>query len=452
MRRWDFFVAALVVAAFVAFVCVSTGCAASRDPLMARVFEAPNVIHVCVRPPNVPKNQASWAVTASGGPLTAPSEVDIARRNGLAVYVFDPNAPPRSAKLLPIPHHRLECPAPPKPRVVVAKVKEGEEKKEESKRPEPSKPKPRPIAKRSEWCPEAGQARRGGTGSRTCTRVVVRARTEPVVVVESPREVEPSRRCQDPGQTRRRGGTGSRNCTKVLVEDRMEPVVVAANRPPPVEPPVPKDPSEVEPGDVWQYETWRQTPEETARLERAYECIKGFCHSRHKNFQPNGGKKPAGKHDGQSLSTGSGGGASAPKTTVRTRTRPFGKPKGAKPKGGAGSGGAASAPKTSGDSGAGPYSHLEDHSSVGPGKDYTKAQKRRFLSENEARNGGALKDDRTGEPLVRPQKHQKGVSPPENEAHVDHRQPRSKGGPNSAANAEVRSRLNNLQKGSKTDP
>ncbi|MRG91985.1 hypothetical protein [Polyangium spumosum] len=337
MRRGDFFVAALVVAAFVAFLCVLTGCAASRDPLMARVFEAPNVIHVCVRPPNVPKNQASWAVTASGDPLTAPSEVDIARRNGLAVYVFDPNAPPRSAKLLPIPHHRLECPAPPKPRVVMAKVEgEGEKKKEETKKVEPSKPKPRPMAKRIEWCPEAGHTRRrGDTGSRTCTRVVVRARTEPVVVVESPRDVEPSRRCQDPGQTRRRRGSGSRICTKVLVEDRMEPVVVAENRPLPVEPPVPKDPSEVEPGDVWQYETWRQTPEETTRLERAYECIKGFCHSRHKNFQPKAGKKPAGTHNGQSLSTGSDGGASAPKTTVKTRTRPFGKPKGAKPKGGA---------------------------------------------------------------------------------------------------------------------
>ncbi|MRG93552.1 hypothetical protein [Polyangium spumosum] len=296
MRRGDFFVATLVVAAFVAFLCVLTGCAPSRDPMMARVFEAPNVIHVCVRPPNVPKNQASWAVTASGDPLTAPSEVDLARRNGLAVYVFDPNAPPRSAKLLPIPHHRLECPAPPKPRVVVAKVEgEGEKKKEETKKAEPSKPKPRPIAKRIERCPEAGQARR-------------------------------------------RGGTGSRTCTRVLIKRPSPEPVVAENQPPPgprpVEPPLPKHPSEINPGEVWVYEkTWRLPPEDVALLDRAYECAQGVCHARHKNFAPNAGK-PAGKHNGQSLSTASGsvGGAKIPRpvrtTTVKTRTKTVGKPNG----------------------------------------------------------------------------------------------------------------------------
>ncbi|MRG97255.1 HNH endonuclease signature motif containing protein [Polyangium spumosum] len=291
MRRGDFFVAALVVAAFVAFLCVLPGCAASRDPIMARVFEAPNVIHVCVRPPNVPKNQASWAVTASGGPLTAPSEVDIARRNGLAVYVFDPNAPPRSAKLLPIPHHRLECPAPPKPRVVVAKVEgEGEKKKEETKKAEPSKSKPRPIAKRFERCPEAGQVRR-------------------------------------------RGGTGSRPCTRVLVKRPSPEPVVAENQPPP---PGPKDPREMGPGEVQTFDwddAWRLPPEDATLLDRAYECAHGVCHARHKNFAPNAGK-PAGKHNGQSLATASGsvGGAKIPRpvrtTTVKTRTKTVAKPKG----------------------------------------------------------------------------------------------------------------------------
>jgi hypothetical protein len=97
----------------------------------------------------------------------------------------------------------------------------------------------------------------------------------------------------------------------------------------------------------------------------------------------------------------------------------------------------------------GPYSHLEDHPSAGPGKDFTRSQKRRILSENESRNGGALRDDKTGEPLVRPSKHEKGVRPPDNEAHVDHVTPKSKGGPNTFENAEVRSRAGNLSKGDK---
>lgn len=79
----------------------------------------------------------------------------------------------------------------------------------------------------------------------------------------------------------------------------------------------------------------------------------------------------------------------------------------------------------------GPYSHLDDHPSVAPGKDFTPSQKRRILGENEARNGGVLRDDKTGEALVRPQKHEEGARPPDSEAHVDHVTPKSKGGENS---------------------
>ena len=94
----------------------------------------------------------------------------------------------------------------------------------------------------------------------------------------------------------------------------------------------------------------------------------------------------------------------------------------------------------------GPYSHLPDHSSVGPGKNFTQSQKKKFLAENERANNGSLKDDVTGEVLVRPQKHTKGVRPPDNEAHIDHVDPKSKGGANSSSNAQVRSRKNNLEK------
>ena len=74
------------------------------------------------------------------------------------------------------------------------------------------------------------------------------------------------------------------------------------------------------------------------------------------------------------------------------------------------------------------------------------SQKQKILEANEANNGGILRNDRTGEPLVRGQQSKKGVTPPSNEAHVDHVYPKSEGGPNTYCNAEVRSRENNLRK------
>lgn len=99
----------------------------------------------------------------------------------------------------------------------------------------------------------------------------------------------------------------------------------------------------------------------------------------------------------------------------------------------------------------GPYSHLEDHPSVGPGKDFTDSQKKKILAENKKRNGGTIRDDRTGEKLVKPKQHKAGVSPPSNEAQIDHVDPRSKGGSNSFSNAEVRSRANNIAKSDKVE-
>jgi hypothetical protein len=99
----------------------------------------------------------------------------------------------------------------------------------------------------------------------------------------------------------------------------------------------------------------------------------------------------------------------------------------------------------------GPYGHLPDHPSVDTGKPFTKTQKEKILAENEARNGGQLRDDVTGEPLVRPQQHTRGVTPPDNEAQIDHVYPRSQGGPNTNSNAEVRARIHNLKKGDKIE-
>jgi hypothetical protein len=83
------------------------------------------------------------------------------------------------------------------------------------------------------------------------------------------------------------------------------------------------------------------------------------------------------------------------------------------------------------------------------GKAFTKAQKRDILAANRAKNNGVLRSDLSGKELVKAQQHQKGVSPPRNEAHVDHIKAKSKGGTNSPSNAQVLSREENLSKSNK---
>lgn len=97
----------------------------------------------------------------------------------------------------------------------------------------------------------------------------------------------------------------------------------------------------------------------------------------------------------------------------------------------------------------GPYANIPDGKTVAAGKDFTAAQKRKIYEENMSRNGGVLRDDVTGEVLVWPTKSRSGVTPPTNEAQVDHIFPRSpldpqaEPGSNSFSNAQVRSRANN---------
>jgi len=95
----------------------------------------------------------------------------------------------------------------------------------------------------------------------------------------------------------------------------------------------------------------------------------------------------------------------------------------------------------------GPYAHLVDPPHVAAGRDFTRAQRRNILEENMRRNGGVLRSDLSGEILVIPQQHQPGVTPPWNEAHIDHIIPKSRGGTNSYSNAQVLSRAENLSKG-----
>jgi RHS repeat-associated protein len=103
----------------------------------------------------------------------------------------------------------------------------------------------------------------------------------------------------------------------------------------------------------------------------------------------------------------------------------------------------------------GPYSHLEDPPNVGPDKPFDAKQKENIYEENRKRNGGILRDDDTGEPLEKPQKSRRGVTPPPNEAQIDHINPRKPADPNvppgtnSYKNAKVISRKRNRAKSNK---
>jgi hypothetical protein len=101
---------------------------------------------------------------------------------------------------------------------------------------------------------------------------------------------------------------------------------------------------------------------------------------------------------------------------------------------------------------ASPYDHLPAPRHVEPGKKVTPMQKREMHAENRRRNGGALRDDETGELLSTPKQSTTGVTPPSNEAHIDHVVPKSTGGTNGYPNLRVISRQRNLEKGSKVKP
>ena len=94
----------------------------------------------------------------------------------------------------------------------------------------------------------------------------------------------------------------------------------------------------------------------------------------------------------------------------------------------------------------GPYGHLPAPRSVAPGKPPTAAQKKQIRAENMKANNGKLVDDYTGEELVPPLKSTKGISPPPNEAQIDHRIPASVGGDNGYDNLRLTGRKYNRSK------
>lgn len=100
----------------------------------------------------------------------------------------------------------------------------------------------------------------------------------------------------------------------------------------------------------------------------------------------------------------------------------------------------------------GPYSHLdESRHSIGEGKEFTQAQKRKIIEENMRRNGGELRSDLSGELLYPATQCKKGELPEHfwEEVQIDHIFPKSKGGSNSFSNAQVLSRRENLMKSDK---
>ena len=80
------------------------------------------------------------------------------------------------------------------------------------------------------------------------------------------------------------------------------------------------------------------------------------------------------------------------------------------------------------------------------GKKFTPKGKREVKEANAAENDGEMKCEGCGKTVIDPKQHQKGVSPPDNEAHIDHIDPRSKGGAGSPSNGQVLCRTCNLGK------
>ncbi|MCH8179491.1 MAG: HNH endonuclease [Proteobacteria bacterium] len=83
------------------------------------------------------------------------------------------------------------------------------------------------------------------------------------------------------------------------------------------------------------------------------------------------------------------------------------------------------------------------------GQDFTKAGKDQVKRDNADKNNGQMKCEHCGRDVNNGQKHERGQRPPDNEAHVDHVDPKSKGGSGTPENGQVLCRVCNLDKSNK---
>ena len=79
----------------------------------------------------------------------------------------------------------------------------------------------------------------------------------------------------------------------------------------------------------------------------------------------------------------------------------------------------------------------------------TKSQKEFRKAESEYNHNNRLIDEDTGEVLVDGKKSTRGVRPPDNEAQLDHRYPKSKGGDGTLNNLQLKGRKSNISKSDK---
>lgn len=95
------------------------------------------------------------------------------------------------------------------------------------------------------------------------------------------------------------------------------------------------------------------------------------------------------------------------------------------------------------------YSKIANPKNVGASTKPTPRQRQEMIKANKEQNGGILRDDKTGELMVESKKSVKGVTPPQNEAQIDHKISVDKGGTRDIKNLELRTRKNNRDKSNK---
>ncbi len=87
-----------------------------------------------------------------------------------------------------------------------------------------------------------------------------------------------------------------------------------------------------------------------------------------------------------------------------------------------------------------------------PGARFSQKKKEAIKRQNAQENEGKNRCENCDVETVSPKKHTKGVTPPLNETHVDHKIPRAEGGGSEPENGQVLCRDCNLKKGASLPP